>query len=228
MLTHSLSGRSTVSGRPVFLTMMTCWSSSIYEHRHPRRRVLHTRRSRQAESLHLLPMHTPTVLSPKPKASAVHLCQFHISSSWRGLRAQDQQSCSNCLTGGHFKRQCKSVHKCKVCQKLHHTLLHIDLPNPTPPVGSQSVTPVSSNAAMNLKSNALLMICRVSVTAPDGLSVEARALLDNASLSPNDWSKFYLYLASTNKLEYPASVACRKELLSSRSPVFKSHQLELT
>ena len=34
---------------------------------------------------------------------------------------------------------------------------------------------------MKLKSNALLMTCRVSVIAPDGSSVEARALLDNAS-----------------------------------------------
>ena len=89
--------------------------------------------------------------------------------------------CSNCLTGGHFKRQCKSIHKCKVCQKPHHTLLQIDQQNPTQLAGSQTATPVSSNAAMKLKSNALLMTCRVSVIAPDGSSVEARALLDNAS-----------------------------------------------
>ena len=34
--------------------------------------------------------------------------------------------CTNCLTGGHFKKQCKSIHKCKVCQRLHHTLFTID------------------------------------------------------------------------------------------------------
>ena len=34
---------------------------------------------------------------------------------------------------------------------------------------------------MSLKSNALLMTCRVSVITPDGSSVEVRALLDNAS-----------------------------------------------
>ncbi len=32
--------------------------------------------------------------------------------------------CTNCLGGGHFKLQCKSVHKCKECQKSHHTLSH--------------------------------------------------------------------------------------------------------
>ena len=29
--------------------------------------------------------------------------------------------CTNCLGSGHFKNQCKSMHKCKVCQKPHHT-----------------------------------------------------------------------------------------------------------
>ena len=40
---------------------------------------------------------------------------------------------------------------------------------------------MSSNTAVRLKSNALLMTCHVSVLTPDGSSVEARALLDNAS-----------------------------------------------
>ena len=34
--------------------------------------------------------------------------------------------CINCLRHGHFVRSCKSLHKCQVCQKPHHTLLHID------------------------------------------------------------------------------------------------------
>ena len=92
--------------------------------------------------------------------------------------------CTNCLTGGHFKKQCKSIHKCKVCQRLHHTLLHVE-PQNSPKTGeltgTKDVTHVASNAAMRLKSNALLMTCRVLVIAPDGSSVEARALLDNAS-----------------------------------------------
>ena len=40
---------------------------------------------------------------------------------------------------------------------------------------------VSSNTAIQLKSNSLLMTCRVLVYAPDGTHIEARALLDNAS-----------------------------------------------
>ena len=66
-----------------------------------------------------------------------------------------------------------------------------DEPKLTPVAGS--LTPVGSpasplpqvmaNAAVKLKSSPLLMTCRVLVAAPDGSSVEARALLDNASSS---------------------------------------------
>ena len=40
---------------------------------------------------------------------------------------------------------------------------------------------VSSNTAIQLKSNSLLMTCCVLVYAPDGTHIGARALLDNAS-----------------------------------------------
>ena len=135
--------------------------------------------------------------------------------------------CLNYLTSGHFRRQCKSTHKCKVWQKLHHTLLHIDQQNPTPPAGSQmatpvystpvSSTPVSSNGDMKLKLNALLMTCRVSVIAPDGSSVEPRALLDNAS-SASFVSKRLVQSLSlprfNQKFECLALVVCHKGPLS--------------
>ena len=34
--------------------------------------------------------------------------------------------CLNCFGRGHGVRQCKSLYKCKKCQKPHHTLLHVD------------------------------------------------------------------------------------------------------
>ena len=89
--------------------------------------------------------------------------------------------CMNCLGSGHFVRQCKSLHRCKKCQKPHHTLLHIDETPPTPPPTNSAEKPVVSNTAVGLKSNSLLMTCRVMVSAPDGSSVEARAILDSAS-----------------------------------------------
>lgn len=35
---------------------------------------------------------------------------------------KNNRLCTNCLASGHFKRQCRSMHKCKICQKPHHTL----------------------------------------------------------------------------------------------------------
>ena len=47
----------------------------------------------------------------------------------------------------------------------------------TPPKSSSAI----SNAAVKLTSSPLLMTCKVMVTSPDGITIEARALLDNAS-----------------------------------------------
>ena len=92
--------------------------------------------------------------------------------------------CMNCLRSGHFVRQCKSLHHCKIC---HHTLLHIDstptsspLP-PTSPKPNPMVPLILSNAAAHLAQNPLLMTCRILVETPDGSTVRARALLDSAS-----------------------------------------------
>ncbi len=70
--------------------------------------------------------------------------------------------------------------------ETHHTLLHLEVqgdstPKPSIPRESQDTTPVPTHTAMKLKSNALLMTCRVLIANPDGSSVGARVLLDNAS-----------------------------------------------
>ena len=96
--------------------------------------------------------------------------------------------CTNCLGTGHFKNQCKSLHRCKVCQKPHHTILHLESQSRADPKSrdkgaTQEDTSVGSYATTRLKSDALLMTCRVLITSPDGSAVEARTLLDNASSS---------------------------------------------
>ena len=113
--------------------------------------------------------------------------------------------CMNCFGPNHFVRQCKSVQRCKRCQKSHHTLLHVDASpvssapasvvsareQPTDSAAQTSSQPMSADApafvpvgshfASQLKSDTLMMTCRVLVSAPDGTCVQARALLDNAS-----------------------------------------------
>ena len=73
----------------------------------------------------------------------------------------------------------------------HHTLLHVKLrcsPFTPQSMGMKNMPQnqlqnniVCSNTVIQLKSNSLLMIRHVLVCAPDGTSVEATALLDNAS-----------------------------------------------
>ena len=96
-------------------------------------------------------------------------------------------SCINCLRAGHFVNQCKSLQRCRKCQKPHHTLLHMEskdeTPSAAPPPGSStvSINPITSHVATGIKSNFLLMTCNVMVSSPDGTSLKARALLDSAS-----------------------------------------------
>ena len=91
----------------------------------------------------------------------------------------------NCLRPGHFIKHCKSLHHCKRCQKPHHTLLHVEADKREPESGSppSPVNPVISNTATGLKSNCLMMTCRILIDAPDGSPVEARTLLDSASMA---------------------------------------------
>lgn len=99
---------------------------------------------------------------------------------------KNHELCMNCLKPGHFVRQCPSTHKCRKCQKPHHTLLHIDEKLPDPQGrGANSTEPLNSIVShisqAVVKSHVLLMTCRVQVVAVDGSSTPARALLDSGS-----------------------------------------------
>ncbi len=103
---------------------------------------------------------------------------------------RENKLCLNCFGSGHFVKQCRSAHRCKKCQRPHHTLLHVQplgdrKPNPpeSPPSGDPPPTPIVSATAVKLRSTPLLMTCRILVFAADGSSVEARALLDSGSSS---------------------------------------------
>ena len=84
--------------------------------------------------------------------------------------------CANCLRGRHFKNHCRSNHKCKVCQKPHHTLLHHNTQD------SESTTAnAQSYTVARVKTDMLLMTSHVLITSLDGSTVEAWVSLDNAS-----------------------------------------------
>lgn len=94
--------------------------------------------------------------------------------------------CMNCLGKGHFVVDCKSLHRCRKCSNPHHTLLHKedhrkDQPSNQSKPASSSPSQVSVNTVAQASSNTLLMTCRISIVAPNGSSLEARALLDSGS-----------------------------------------------
>jgi len=90
----------------------------------------------------------------------------------------------NCLRGNHFIKQCKSNQRCKKCQKPHHALLHVDVPSDQPPANlNGDANSVTSHAVTGIKTDTLMMTCRVIVAGPGGSTIEARALLDSASSS---------------------------------------------
>ena len=111
---------------------------------------------------------------------------------------KDNNYCLNCLTPGHFVRECKSLHRCRTCQKPHHSLLHVEskAPQPTPPP-APPVKPVTSNLATGLASDSLLMTCWVLVHAPNGSVMKVRALLDSAS------SASFISERLTHLMEFP-------------------------
>ena len=84
---------------------------------------------------------------------------------------KDNKICMNCLKPGHFVKQCKSMHRCRKCQKPHHTLLHVEPEqstqvtptSSTPTSTNPAAKPVTSHAATGLASNALLMTCCILV-----------------------------------------------------------------
>lgn len=121
----------------------------------------------------------------KPSKHPLYSCPKFKSMSLNERQATVKGSnvCMNCLRSGHFAHNCKSSHRCRECQKPHHSLLHFDSKSDTGGASAapaQTTTNVQSNTAM-LKTSSLLMTCQVMIVSPNGSSMKARALLDSGS-----------------------------------------------
>ena len=112
-----------------------------------------------------------------PERHPLYICpKFKVMShSDKMSTLRKSNFCTNCLNGRHAVKDCKSSHRCKRCQRPHHTLLHIGSNHsstsaPAPPTSLQ----VSANSAIKIR-------WRVLIKARDESFVEGRGLLDNAS-----------------------------------------------
>lgn len=79
---------------------------------------------------------------------------IQMSMDDRQKTVREHRLCLNCLSKGHQHRDCKSKHRCKTCQKSHHTLLHFDKSiTPRPSVDNK---PRASEAHSSLSPDANL------------------------------------------------------------------------
>lgn len=88
---------------------------------------------------------------------------------------RNNRLCNNCLKPGHMSKDCRSSHRCRSCQKSHHTLLHVDS------LDDAHSSTVSSNTAAGVIPDILLMTFQALVNTQDGSTVKIRGLLDSAS-----------------------------------------------
>ena len=115
--------------------------------------------------------------------------QIHTCSVFKGWRLADRFSvvreqglCMNCLRKGHIAEKCRAPPMCKKCTKQHHTLLHRDADQaPRRKPEEKEDKEETHVAALSVSEQVLLMTCKVKVTAPDGSSTLARALIDPGS-----------------------------------------------
>lgn len=154
------------------------------------RRVFHPSKSVTSLTANTTAVKSETYVLCKPIKHPLYSCSKFKSLPHDQMIATVKANalCMNCLKPGHFLRQCKSLYRCRVCQKPHHSLLRVMglspslIPlsvsdselradgDPAPPVQPPSQPPetgVPVHVATGLKVNALLMTCQVVVSSPD-------------------------------------------------------------
>ncbi|XP_071643010.1 uncharacterized protein [Temnothorax longispinosus] len=117
------------------------------------------------------------------------------SPSQRREIVQRERRCFNCLSQHHAVKACSSKFLCRLCQKPHHTMLHVDSDSPpkteeiTPANDQPKAVDATTSEVNSLfassktpsRSYVLLATAWVTVSSPLGRSVIVRALLDQGS-----------------------------------------------
>ena len=148
--------------------------------------------------------HTKTknlVAHPNPPYARCVLCTgerhpLYLCDAFKSMSQDEKRStlrthnmCFNCLRTGHSAPRCNSSHRCKKCQRLHHTLLHLEYgarDNSAQNADSSS-TPSGANPTVNaviavtFGQPIIYMTCKILVTGPQGVSSTARALIDTGA-----------------------------------------------
>ena len=88
----------------------------------------------------------------------------------------------NCLRAAHNAEKCRAPQLCKKCTRYHHTLLPRDADDSTLKKPEKAEGKEEAHVdALSVSEQILLMTCKVKVTALNGSSTIARALIDPGS-----------------------------------------------
>lgn len=99
--------------------------------------------------------------------------------------------CLNCLSSKHSVQSCMSKYSCRICQRRHHSMLHLDsassssgsaishVASPSEASDTAAVTALCSTVPS--RPSVLLATARVKVTSQEGRNIVVRALLDQGS-----------------------------------------------
>ncbi|XP_011261119.3 uncharacterized protein LOC105254264 [Camponotus floridanus] len=133
------------------------------------------------------------------KPHYISRCQQFLnnSSNQRRELVKNSNRCFNCLGIKHSAQECKSKNTCRTCQKMHHSLLHIDSTSSIDTSATQSNALSVNNtvdAPETSKAVAMSAVCssapvssvlpvtaKVMVRSLDGRVCEARVLIDQGS-----------------------------------------------
>lgn len=113
------------------------------------------------------------------------------SPSQRFTLVKQLKRCINCLSARHGTKQCTSRYCCRVCQKKHHSMLHMNEVDKKPessqvdgPSGSSENRDLAchcSSNTINVRPKVLLATAWVQVGSSSGRCQNVRALLDQGS-----------------------------------------------
>lgn len=113
----------------------------------------------------------------KKEHTLMKCTQFlNMDIATRNENVNKLEICRNCLFS-HNGKECMSTKTCKVCQKGHHTLIHMD----KLPLTHNSSTPPTANNVTSNDTEVLLTTVQLMVKNAEGNYVTLRALLDQGS-----------------------------------------------
>ncbi|XP_071055017.1 uncharacterized protein [Onthophagus taurus] len=109
------------------------------------------------------------------------------SPSQRFNIISDNKFCKNCLGYRHHTSKCNSNKTCRICNKRHHTLLHLNLTpldksSPNPNSTGTSTQPHTVASATNTVATILLPVAELDVQDRFGKYHKVRALIDTCSM----------------------------------------------